>query len=121
MDHVLGYQGRISRKTKTGEHAVAVLGVLARVEVAERDRVVDLLQRIEGVTPFLIDEPGRIGLVLEADSLELAHARLLEEIESTPGVLGTWPVFVHAEDETAAPAAWERSHASVASEGETNE
>lgn len=100
---------------------MAVLGVLARVEIAERDRVVACLQQIEGVTPFLIDEPGRIGLVVEADTLQMAHTRLLNEIQSTPGVLGTWPVFVHAENETAEPAVWETFRTSDASEGETNE
>ncbi|NOX53590.1 MAG: chaperone NapD [Planctomycetes bacterium] len=100
---------------------MAVIGVLARVEVAERDCVVASLGRIEGVTPFLIDEPGRIGLVVEADTLEAAHKRLVDEIDPTPGVLGTWPVFVHAENETAESTVWDVFSTSVASEGEMNE
>lgn len=99
---------------------MAVLGVLARVEVEHRDRVFGALERLDGVTPFWIGEPGRIGIVVEADTLQAAHTRLLDQLQSTPGVLGTWPVFVHAEDETADPAA-EPFGAPAAFEGEPNE
>ena len=99
---------------------MAILGVLARLEIAERARTVAALERIEGVTPFSIGEAGRIGMVVEAGTLEEAHTRLLDQIQTTPGVLGTWPVFAHAESESAESPAWADDPAQAICEGEAN-
>ena len=79
---------------------MAVLGVLARVHVPQRRRIVDALESLHGVSTFSVEEEERIGILIEAASLEGAHATLTAEVEKVHGILGAWPVFAHAEPDS---------------------
>jgi len=86
-----------SVKTAAG---IAVLGVLARVDVRERRRILGALEELDGVSTFSVDEEERIGILIEAGSLDGARTTLSAEVEKVHGILGTWPVFAHAEPES---------------------
>lgn len=77
---------------------MALLGVLARVEVADRSQATRQLEQIDGVSTFSVDEQERIGILIEASSVNSAHELLTTEVNCVSGVLGTWPVFSHFED-----------------------
>ncbi len=88
---------------------MVVVGAYARVETAAAVEVRARLAAVGGVSTFDLDEPGKVGLLIEAASVAAAHARLCGELAEVPGVLGVWPVFVGAETEADAetPAAEE--------------
>ena len=46
---------------------------------------------------FTVDQAERIGLLIECQSVDEAHAVLKEHVEQVPGILGAWPVFSHFE------------------------
>lgn len=86
--------------------APVVVGVLARIDV-HRSREVSLaLEAVRGVSVFEVPAPpaggeiegGRIGVLIEAEDLDAAHAVLRGQVDRTPGVLGTWPVAVESGD-----------------------
>ena len=77
---------------------MALVGVLARVRESEKQRIEEDLTHFPGVSTFdLDDESSRLGIIIESPSLEEAHAFLTGTIDRVGGVLGTWPVFGHAE------------------------
>ncbi len=75
----------------------AVVGVLARVSTEHCDQVKAKLNEIPGVTPFSVEELGKLGLVIERASTDEALQVLQVEVETIAEVLGTWPVFSHCE------------------------
>lgn len=81
---------------------MVLIGVLARIVPGQRAALWTDLSERPGVQPFEVDDDDRIGLLVEAESLESAHDRLRGEINQVDGVLGTWPVYVDLEDETGA-------------------
>lgn len=78
-----------------------VMGAFARVEESEAATVRGRLQALADVTLFDLKHPGKVGLLVEADSLEEAHHRLTREVAPTEGVLGVWPVSVELDDPSA--------------------
>ena len=78
---------------------MAIVGAFARVDLEQNSSCQDLLCEISGVSTFDINDPDKIGILIEADSLDQAHATVTKTIRSTPGVLGVWPVYVNTEDE----------------------
>ena len=76
---------------------MAIVGVLARIDTTLGDEVRRDLSSLPGVTPFDLDVPEKLGLVIEGDSVEAVHEMLHSQIETTDGVLGVWPVYVHLE------------------------
>jgi len=78
---------------------MVIVGALVRIETGSGDGVRHRLAAIPGVTPFSVDDPTRIGLVIEAESLDHAYRLLHDEIPEVEGVLGAWPVYVHFEEE----------------------
>ena len=76
---------------------MVTLGVLARVHVPVRQQTLSELEQLDGVSSFSVEEPQRVGLLIERPTLELAHATLIDQVEKVPGVLGAWPVFSHFE------------------------
>ena len=82
---------------------MVVIGALVRVEVASGDGVRRRLVAIPGVAPFSVDDPARMGLVIEAESLDRAYRLLHDEIPTISGVLGAWPVYIHFEEEVTEP------------------
>ncbi len=81
---------------------LVVVGVLARIEVSEGEHVRRRLARLEGVETFELQEPEKLGILIEAQSVDLAHRKLLDEVEKVEGVLGVWPVSLET-DYTEAP------------------
>jgi nitrate reductase NapAB chaperone NapD len=76
---------------------MAVVGAYARIDLADEVAIRSRLGGVTGVSTFSLDDPGKVGLVIEADDLDSAHDMLLNEIEKLEGVLGVWPVYAHAE------------------------
>ena len=78
---------------------MAIVGAFARVEVSERSETNALLEAIEGVTPFALEEEEKVGLLIEAADLDAAHDLITGAVRRTRGVLGVWPVYANTEDE----------------------
>lgn len=74
-----------------------VLGVLARVDRRTRDAVEQHLTGRAGVSVFAVDDPCQMGILIEEDGLPAAEATLRDWVQTTPGILGAWPVFLHDE------------------------
>jgi hypothetical protein len=84
---------------------MALLGVLARVEARACGETVGALEKIDGVTPFPLEEDERIGILIEGATLDEAHAILTAKVSRVPGILAAWPVFADFEPEVSRPAA----------------
>lgn len=80
------------------EEIAATVGAFARVDVKTATEVRDRLARIVGVSLFDLDEPAKVGLVIEAHSLDAAHDKVTQEIRQMEGVLGVWPVYTNFEN-----------------------
>ncbi len=78
---------------------MAIVGAFARIDSPGFVSCVEHLDALPGVSTFDIDDPNKIGLIIEADSLEQAHDIITQTIRSTIGVLGVWPVYANIEDE----------------------
>lgn len=75
-----------------------IVGAFARVDSAQATVVRSSLSSLVGIDVFDLGDPGKLGLIIEAPSLEAAHARLHDDIESVAGVLKVWPVSAHFDD-----------------------
>ncbi len=78
---------------------MAIVGAFARVDSGQGSLCRERLCELAGVSTFEIDDPDKVGILIEADSLDQAHAMVSKTIRLTPGVLGVWPVYVNTEDE----------------------
>ncbi len=71
---------------------MTIVGVLVRVEEIHSADVAKRLEALDGVSTFDVEQPSSLGVLLEAEDLDSAHAILREKIEPTEGVLAAWPV-----------------------------
>ena len=78
---------------------MAIVGAFARVEIDQYPRAESDLNAIEGVSTFDLEEPGKVGLLVETGDLDEAHGIIKHTIPAVPGVLGVWPVYANIEDE----------------------
>ncbi len=78
---------------------MAIVGAFARIESDLISSCQSALEEIAGVSIFDIEDPDKLGVLVEADSLNEAHSTITTTIRTTPGVLGVWPVYVNTEDE----------------------
>ena len=78
---------------------MAIVGAFARIDSEYSQHCQDDLNHLDGVSTFDIHDEDKLGILIEADSLDDAHAAITKTIRSTPGVLGVWPVYVNTEDE----------------------
>lgn len=78
---------------------MAIVGAFARVETDSMGVCREELDQLRGVSTFDLDDPDKVGILIEADSLNEAHCTITTTIRSTPGVMGVWPVYVNTEDE----------------------
>ena len=76
---------------------MVVLGVLARIDAPEQNRVCDELGQLPGVSTFSVGESHRVGILVERDTIEEAHEAVSKELVNVPGVMAAWPVFSHVE------------------------
>lgn len=74
---------------------VTIIGALAIVEVALAEAVQDRLRALAGVTPFPVDDPTKLGLLIETAALDDGYHLLRHDIETIEGVLAVWPVYAH--------------------------
>jgi len=70
------------------------VGVLVRTAIDPPDDLGDRLSALPGVSTVELEEEGSIGLVLQGESLDEAHDRLRDEVQSLEGVLAAWPVHL---------------------------
>ena len=78
---------------------MAIVGAFARVEIEQFRQTERGLNEIEGVSTFGLEEPGKVGLLVETRDLDEAHGIIKNTIPAVPGVLGVWPVYANIEDE----------------------
>ncbi|MHC5001750.1 MAG: hypothetical protein ACYTJ0_01365 [Planctomycetota bacterium] len=76
-----------------------VVGGYARIDDAAAGEVCERLARLDGVETFPLERDGAVGVLIEADDLDAAHAMLTGAVRRTPGVQGVFPIYVHAEDD----------------------
>jgi len=74
---------------------MALVGAFARVEPGTTRRVRTTLDAIDGVHPFELKVPDRVGVLIEACDLDHADSLLTSAIRTTPGVLGVRAVYAH--------------------------
>ncbi|HEB60941.1 MAG TPA: hypothetical protein ENJ06_03855 [Phycisphaeraceae bacterium] len=79
--------------------AMATVGAFARVEMESAEEVEKRLDAIPGVETFSLEERGKVGLIIEADDLDAAHALLTGPVRHAEGVMGVWPSYVYVDDE----------------------
>jgi len=78
---------------------MAIVGAFARIDSEHATACQRTLDELGGVSTFEIDDSDKLGLLVEAGSLNEAHNTITTTIRSTPGVLGVWPVYANTEDE----------------------
>ena len=78
---------------------MAIVGAFARVDQDCTASCRSALEELNGVSTFDIEDPDKVGVLVEAESLNEAHSTITTTIRTTPGVLGVWPVYVNTEDE----------------------
>ncbi len=78
---------------------MAIVGAFARVDQESITSCRSALEELNGVSTFDIEDPDKVGILVEAESLNEAHSTITKTIRTTPGVLGVWPVYVNTEDE----------------------
>lgn len=78
---------------------MALVGAFARIDPDDAERVRSRLDALSGVETFDLGDPLKVGLFIEAETVDLAHGILTREIPAVEGVLGAWPVYLHGEGE----------------------
>ena len=73
---------------------IIVVGALARVETELAPLARRELETLDGVDTFDVSDSHQLGILIEADSLDAAHRRLREDVETVHGVLAVWPVAI---------------------------
>ncbi len=76
-----------------------MIGALARVDRENGDAIRALLNQIPGTETFELTDPGQVGLLIEAESLDAAHRVVTGDIPRVGGVEAVWPVYVNNEDQ----------------------
>ena len=74
-----------------------LIGAFARIDHANRKEAIRRLDELEGVETFDLDDPDKVGLLIEAPNLDRAHEILTGIVRGLEGALGVWPVYVHDE------------------------
>ncbi len=79
-----------------------VVGALARIVPSRRHEAMRALAHYAGVSTFELELDGMLGVLVEAETLNVAHSLIAESVSDTPGVLGVWPVSVEVDPEAGA-------------------
>ena len=80
------------------EEAV-VVGAWARVDPDSPEAVRRRLDELAGVSTFDLEDSHKLGILIEATSLDEAYRILRRDVEAAEGVLGAWPASVHLDTE----------------------
>ena len=78
---------------------MTIVGAYLRVREPQIAAARQGLGAMAGVTTFDLDEPGTIGVLVEAATLDDAHAVVTRDLPAIDGVLGVWPVYVHDDED----------------------
>ncbi len=78
---------------------MTVIGACARIDSSDAVGIRERLATLGGVSTFDLDDPGRVGLLIESESLDAAHQTLCEEIKLVAGVMAVWPIYVDTEQD----------------------
>ena len=81
--------------------STVVVGALARIEPSRRTEVICALVSHEGVSTFELEHDAKLGVLVEAESLDAAHALITRSVADAPGVLGVWPVSLELDPDVA--------------------
>ncbi len=76
---------------------MVTIGVLVRVDEATSPGVEQRLNEIPGVGTFELEEPGTVGVLIQARDLDDAHDSLCRRVRAVDGVLCAWPVHTQLE------------------------
>ena len=76
---------------------MTTVGAYARIDLGCAAAIREELAQLDGVELFELDEPGKLGLIVEADDLDAAHTMLTCDVTQTPGVMGVWPIYVNVD------------------------
>jgi len=76
---------------------MVLVGAFARIDPTGGGEVRSRLSALSGVEVFDLDDPGKVGLLIEAADTGLAHRVLTSRVRNVEGVWGVWPVYVHGE------------------------
>lgn len=79
---------------------MATVGAYIRFDGQHEATVRRELSKMTGVELFELDQPGMLGLIVEADSIDAAHAVLTRDVRAVDGVTGAFPIYVNIEDES---------------------
>jgi nitrate reductase NapAB chaperone NapD len=83
------------------EQIMTVVGAFARIDGDDMEGVRHRLETLPGVSTFDLADPGKVGILIEAETVDQAHHCLTQDIRAVEGVLGAWPVYLHDEEEEA--------------------
>ena len=72
---------------------MVIVGALVRTEASRTESVQQALAAMPGVTPFSLEQPMSVGLLIETATLDDAYRLLQQEVRNLEGVLGIWPVY----------------------------
>ena len=75
-----------------------ILGALSRIEAATMKQTSAALGQLDGVETFDLGDEHKLGILIEAPSLDAIHQILTSAIPHVEGVLGVWPIYVNNED-----------------------
>ena len=78
---------------------MAIVGAFARVDSDQVAACRNELNELTGVSTFELEDPDKLGVLIETESLNEAHETITKTVRNAPGVLGVWPVYVNTEDE----------------------
>lgn len=78
---------------------MAIVGAFARVDSSLTDACKGELNELPGVSTFELDDPHKVGILVESETLNEAHNAISTTIRSATGVMGVWPVYINTEDE----------------------
>lgn len=83
---------------RTEMDGYVVVGALARIEVDSKGDVLRRIDSLPGFSAFEVEDPLKVGVLIEAASVDEAHSLFSTQLTSVEGVLGAWPVSIEWEE-----------------------
>jgi len=71
-----------------------VVGALARIDMDSKEEVRQRIESLPGFSAFEVEDPLKMGILIEAKSVDEAHSLFSTQLTKVEGVLGAWPVSV---------------------------
>ncbi|HIC89131.1 MAG TPA: hypothetical protein EYP04_06985 [Anaerolineae bacterium] len=77
---------------------MVIVGALVRVQSEHSQSLMAELASREGMDVMAFEDPTKIGLVIEAETLDHAHQLLNEVVRRLEGVWTVYPVYANFEE-----------------------